>query len=64
MRDDAEAWIAVATVIPRRLHREAKAYCRARAMRLMDLVAEALAEKLWAERTGTARRGGRAPRTE
>jgi len=44
----------VTTVVPRRLHREAKAYCRARAMRIMDLVAEALIEKLRAEGRGEA----------
>ena len=56
MADDTDPWVAVATVIPKSLHREAKGYCRARAMTLMEFVAEALVEKLRTSRPPDARR--------
>ena len=50
MADKADPLVAVTTVIPKRLHSEAKGYCRARALTMMDFVAEALVEKLRASR--------------
>ena len=56
MADDADNWVPVATIIPRRLHREAKGYCKARTMTLMAFVAEAVEEKLRTERALARRR--------
>jgi predicted HicB family RNase H-like nuclease len=43
-----EAWVQLATRIPRRLHREMKMHCVAREVSLMAFVVDALREKLTA----------------
>src|SRR5262245_1870904 len=62
MLEQNEAWVQLATRIPRRLHREMKLHCVAHEQSLMAFVVEALREKLTVA-TGdsqSARRGRRA----
>ena len=62
MSEQNEAWVQLATRIPRRLHREMKLHCVARERSSMAFVGQALREKLVAA-TGesqSARRGRRA----
>jgi len=56
-----EAWVQLATRIPRRLHRAMKLHCVANEVSLMAFVVEALRDKLDAgdDQTGS-RRGRRA----
>lgn len=62
MTDTNEAWVQLATRIPRRLHREMKLHCVAQEVSLMAFVVDALREKLVASTGGTqgARRTRRA----
>ena len=61
MTEVTEAWVQLATRIPRRLHREMKLHCVAKEVSLMAFVVDALREKLQAgEGTAQARRGRRA----
>jgi predicted HicB family RNase H-like nuclease len=62
MTDQNEAWVQLATRIPRRLHREMKLHCVAQEVSLMAFVVEALREKLAADsgETQSGRRGRRA----
>jgi len=61
MTEMTEAWVQLATRIPRRLHREMKLHCVANEVSLMAFVVEALREKLQAGEGATlARRGRRA----
>jgi predicted HicB family RNase H-like nuclease len=60
MTDQNEAWVQLATRIPRRLHREMKLHCVAQEVSLMAFVVEALREKLAAGETQSGRRGRRA----
>lgn len=46
MTDHTEAWVQLATRIPRRLHRAMKLHCVANEVSLMAFVVEALREKL------------------
>ncbi len=46
MTDSNEAWVQLATRIPRRLHREMKLHCVAQEVSLMAFVVEALRAKL------------------
>lgn len=46
MTDPNEAWVQLATRIPRRVHREMKLHCVAREVSLMAFVVDALREKL------------------
>jgi predicted HicB family RNase H-like nuclease len=46
MMDQTEAWVQLATRIPRRLHREMKLHCVAQEVSLMTFVIDALREKL------------------
>ncbi len=46
MTDQNEAWVQLATRIPRRLHREMKLFCVAQEVSLMAFVVDALREKL------------------
>jgi len=46
MSEMNEAWIQLATRIPRRLHREMKLHCVANEVSLMAFVVDALREKL------------------
>jgi len=57
MTDQNEAWVQLATRIPRRLHRAMKLHCVANEVSLMAFVVEALREKL---ETPTGNRGRRA----
>jgi predicted HicB family RNase H-like nuclease len=60
MTEMNEAWIQLATRIPRRLHREMKLHCVANEVSLMTFVVEALREKLEAaSEGGTSTRRGR-----
>ena len=52
---DTEAWVQLATRVPRRLHRALKVYCVRHNLTQMEFIADALKEKL-------AKRGGRAGR--
>jgi len=56
MTDQNEAWVQLATRIPRRLHREMKMHCVASEVSLMAFVVDALREKLTAETQGARRR--------
>jgi predicted HicB family RNase H-like nuclease len=61
MTEVTEAWVQLATRIPRRLHREMKLHCVANEVSLMAFVVDALREKLHAGEGATgARRGHRA----
>jgi predicted HicB family RNase H-like nuclease len=61
MTEVTEAWVQLATRIPRRLHREMKLHCVANEVSLMAFVVDALREKLQAGEGATqARRGRRA----
>ena len=57
MTDQNEAWVQLATRIPRRLHRAMKLHCVTNEVSLMAFVVEALREKL---ETPTGSRGRRA----
>jgi hypothetical protein len=57
MTDHTEAWVQLATRIPRRLHRAMKLHCVANEVSLMAFVVEALREKL---ETPASSRGRRA----
>jgi predicted HicB family RNase H-like nuclease len=46
MIDPNEAWVQLATRIPRRLHREMKLLCVSQEVSLMAFVVDALREKL------------------
>ncbi len=46
MTDQTEAWVQLATRIPRRLHREMKLHCVAQEVSLMAFVVDALRQKL------------------
>jgi hypothetical protein len=46
MVEQNEAWVQLATRIPRRLHRDMKLHCVAQEVSLMTFVVEALREKL------------------
>jgi predicted HicB family RNase H-like nuclease len=46
MTDPNEAWVQLATRIPRRLHREMKLHCVSQEVSLMAFVVDALREKL------------------
>ena len=61
MTEMNEAWIQLATRIPRRLHREMKLHCVANEVSLMAFVVDALREKLQAASSegGTSTRRGR-----
>jgi hypothetical protein len=60
MTEVNEAWIQLATRIPRRLHREMKLHCVANEVSLMAFVVDALREKLQAATEGaTSTRRGR-----
>lgn len=54
MTDPNEAWVQLATRIPRRLHREMKLHCVSQEVSLMAFVVDALREKLGAETGETA----------
>jgi hypothetical protein len=56
MTDQNEAWVQLATRIPRRLHRAMKLHCVTNEVSLMAFVVEALREKL---ETPASSRGGR-----
>jgi hypothetical protein len=56
MTEQNEAWVQLATRIPRRLHRAMKLHCVANEVSLMAFVVEALREKLEAP---SSSRGGR-----
>jgi predicted HicB family RNase H-like nuclease len=58
MIDPNEAWVQLATRIPRRLHREMKLLCVSQEVSLMAFVVDALREKLQAA-TGEAAGGRR-----
>ena len=62
MSEQNEAWVQLATRIPRRLHREMKLHCVAHEQSLMAFVVEALREKLTAASgdSQSTRRGRRA----
>jgi hypothetical protein len=55
MTDQNEAWVQLATRIPRRLHREVKVHCVSHEVSLMAFVVDALREKLTADRRGAGR---------
>ncbi len=60
MTEMNEAWVQLATRIPRRLHREMKLHCVAREVSLMAFVVDALREKLQSAGEGaTGTRRGR-----
>jgi predicted HicB family RNase H-like nuclease len=60
MIDSNEAWVQLATRIPRRLHREMKLHCVSQEVSLMAFVVDALREKLGAATsTASGRRGRR-----
>ena len=46
MSDPNEAWVQLATRIPRRVHREMKLHCVSQEVSLMAFVVDALREKL------------------
>ena len=46
MTDPNEAWVQLATRIPRRLHRQMKLHCVSQEVSLMAFVVDALREKL------------------
>ena len=52
-----EAWVQLATRIPKTLHRELKLYCVQSDTSVMDFVVEALREKLG--RSGGRKRGAK-----
>jgi len=56
MTEQNEAWVQLATRIPRRLHREMKLHCVASEVSLMAFVVDALREKLSSETPGGRRR--------
>ena len=58
MTDQTEAWVQLATRIPRRLHRAMKLHCVANEVSLMAFVVEALREKL--DGSASSRSGRRA----
>jgi predicted HicB family RNase H-like nuclease len=58
MPDQTDAWVQLATRIPRRLHREMKLHCVGREVSLMAFVVDALREKL----ASAAGQGGRRSR--
>jgi hypothetical protein len=62
MTDPNEAWVQLATRIPRRLHREMKLHCVSQEVSLMAFVVDALREKLSVE-TGVAAGGRRSRRS-
>ena len=53
MTDQNEAWVQLATRIPRRLHRGIKLHCVEQEVSLMAFVVEALREKLGAAASET-----------
>jgi predicted HicB family RNase H-like nuclease len=59
MTDQTEAWVQLATRIPRRLHREMKLHCVAQEVSLMAFVVDALREKLVAVANDQSGRRGR-----
>jgi len=59
MTEMNEAWVQLATRIPRRLHREMKLHCVANEVSLMAFVVNALREKLQASEGATGTRRGR-----
>jgi predicted HicB family RNase H-like nuclease len=59
MTEVTEAWVQLATRIPRRLHREMKLHCVANEVSLMAFVVDALREKLHAGSGATGARRGR-----
>jgi predicted HicB family RNase H-like nuclease len=59
MTEVTEAWVQLATRIPRRLHREMKLHCVANEVSLMAFVVDALREKLQAGEGATHARRGR-----
>jgi len=59
MTEVTEAWVQLATRIPRRLHREMKLHCVANEVSLMAFVVQALREKLQAGEGVTHARRGR-----
>ena len=59
MTDLNEAWVQLATRIPRRLHRDMKLHCVANEVSLMAFVVEALREKLVASSGEQSGRRGR-----
>jgi len=59
MTEVTEAWVQLATRIPRRLHREMKLHCVANEVSLMAFVVDALREKLQAGEGATGSRRGR-----
>ena len=61
MTEVTDAWVQLATRIPRRLHREMKLHCVANEVSLMAFLVDALREKLQAgDGVNQARRGRRA----
>jgi hypothetical protein len=56
MTEQNEAWVQLATRIPRRLHRAMKLHCVANEVSLMAFVVEALREKLDAPSSRGSRR--------
>jgi predicted HicB family RNase H-like nuclease len=46
MSDDTEAWVQLATRIPKSLHRDLKLHCVTSETSVMDFVVRALEEKL------------------
>ena len=57
-RSTDEAWVQLATRIPKELHRELKLHCVKSDLSLMDFVVQALGEKLAREgRRGRTRSG-------
>ena len=59
MTEVIEAWVQLATRIPRRLHREMKLHCVTHEVSLMTFVVEALRDKLQAGQGATGARRGR-----
>ena len=55
MSEDTEAWVQLATRIPKSLHRDLKLHCVTSETSVMDFVVRALEEKLGRTR-GTRRR--------
>ena len=61
MATESEAWVQLATRIPKSLHRELKLHCVKSVMSVMDFVVSALEEKLSRESGNkTERRRARA----
>lgn len=52
MAESDEAWVQLATRVPKRLHREVKLFCVRRDVRLMTFVVGAIREKLGRESRG------------